>query len=86
VGHAILCLKGDLFLPREAFEERTLENIQRAKSLRRADGVDEILTPGEKEARSAASLSMAGIPLSKDVVQDLQHLGESVGVPWPESR
>lgn len=86
VGHAILCLKGDLFLPREAFEERTLENIQRAKSLRRADGVDEILTPGEKEARSAASLSVAGIPLSKDVVQDLQHLGESVGVPWPESR
>jgi LDH2 family malate/lactate/ureidoglycolate dehydrogenase len=83
VGHAVFCLKSDLFLPRETFERRIAENIARAKGLRRAEGVEEILTPGEKEARSAARLAEAGVPLSKDVVEDLKRLGESVGLAWP---
>jgi L-2-hydroxycarboxylate dehydrogenase (NAD+) len=83
VGHAVFCLKSDLFMPRERYETRMAGNIAAAKALKKAEGFDEILTPGEKEARSAARLLESGVPLSRDVVEDLRQLGGKAGLSWP---
>ncbi|MFC7397217.1 Ldh family oxidoreductase [Chelatococcus sp. GCM10030263] len=67
VGHLFLCLRTDLFMPAESFRARMDELILRMKSEPRAAGVDEILVPGEREARRERERLATGIPLSADV-------------------
>lgn len=84
-GHLFIAARADLFMPMEDFLERMRESILAAKALPRAEGFEEILTPGEPEARSEAKMRAEGVPLTRDVVEDLTALGESVGVSWPEA-
>jgi LDH2 family malate/lactate/ureidoglycolate dehydrogenase len=55
----------------------------RAKSCPRAEGFDEILIPGEPEARTAKQRLRDGIALTPDVVQALGKEAELAQVPLP---
>lgn len=83
VGHLFMVARADLFQPLEDFFTAMSETTGAAKSSPRAEGVDTIYTPGEIEALKAANAVRDGVPLSPDVVADLQELGRAAGVAWP---
>ncbi len=57
----------------------------RVKAVRPAAGFDEVLLPGEPEARAYAKRSEAGIPLPEAVWADLRALAEELDVTMQES-
>lgn len=63
VGHLFLCMRTDLFMPKETFLARMDELVVRMKAQPRAAGVEEILVPGEREARREKERLRTGIPL-----------------------
>ncbi|WP_114965855.1 Ldh family oxidoreductase [Alkalilacustris brevis] len=71
VGHLFFAIRPDLFLSMTDFEARMEEFNCRIKALPRAAGVDEVLMPGEPEARAEAARQKSGIPITDDVLADL---------------
>jgi LDH2 family malate/lactate/ureidoglycolate dehydrogenase len=53
------------------------------KSVPKAEGVEEILYPGEGRERRIRKREKGGIPLSPEVVVDLKELARSCDVPFP---
>ena len=62
------------------FETRMEEFYRRIKVLPRAAGCDEILMPGEPEARTEAQRRATGIPVTDNVVADLARVAEARGL------
>jgi L-2-hydroxycarboxylate dehydrogenase (NAD+) len=85
------CTKGDLmaaldpgaFTDRERFLEEAEEFIREVKSSRRAEGVQEILVPGEPEFRKRERYLREGIPLADEIWEDLRRTARELGI-WPE--
>jgi len=73
----------------DAFDEETDFSAQvaalkaRVKAVKPAAGVDEVLAPGEPEARSYAARVKSGIPLPNSVWADLCGLADELGVVLP---
>jgi LDH2 family malate/lactate/ureidoglycolate dehydrogenase len=84
VGHFFLAMRPDLFLGREAWRARMDELALRLKSTARAEGVEEVMLPGEIEARTAEQRQRDGVPLSPDVWADLRSEAELAGVDLPD--
>ncbi len=84
VGHVFIALRRDLFMLAEEFDARMDEFVTRTKACPRAAGVDEILIPGEPEERTAAERRRTGIPITADVLRELQAEGALAGVVFPE--
>ena len=82
-GHFFMALKADLFMPMETFEGRMQTLADRVKQQPRAEGFDEILMPGEPEARIERERLASGIPLTHDVLKSLQSEGRLVEIPFP---
>ena len=80
VGHFILVMRADLFMPREEFSARMDAFVKRAKECPRADQCDEILMPGEPEERKAVLLRSLGIPLTEEVLSDLDAEADRLGM------
>jgi LDH2 family malate/lactate/ureidoglycolate dehydrogenase len=80
----IIALKVDTFITQERFERLTRELIDRVKAVPPAAGFDEVLLPGEKEARSTAERLVDGIPLPDSVWADLTKLAAEYSVTVPE--
>lgn len=83
VGHVMIALRADLFMPMQAFIERMGELDRRAKAQPRAQGFDEILAPGEPEARKRAANADAGIALPPNVLADLKAEADRASLSWP---
>lgn len=84
VGHMMLAIRPDLFMAMTDFEARMEEYTRRIKALPRAAGCDEILMPGEPEARTEALRRAGGIPVTGNVAADLARVAETRGIPAPE--
>ena len=84
-GHFFLALRADLFMPMETFENRMQILAGRIKEQPRAEGFEEILMPGEPEARKERERLAQGIPLTRDVFESLRSEGKRVGLPFPGS-
>jgi LDH2 family malate/lactate/ureidoglycolate dehydrogenase len=82
-GNLMLAIRADLFMPLAAFVGGMNRLAARAKAVPLADGFDEILSPGEPEARREAANRAAGVPLTPDVIADLRAAGARAGVDWP---
>lgn len=82
-GHFFMALRTDLFMPLEAFENRMQTLSQRVKQQPKAEGFEEILMPGEPEARNEAVRGTKGIPLTEDVFHALVEEGDRAGVAFP---
>jgi LDH2 family malate/lactate/ureidoglycolate dehydrogenase len=72
-------------MPRDSFAERMDTLVERMKAQPRAAGFDEILIPGEREARTEHERSRDGIPLSAEVTAALQAEAQTAGIAFPES-
>mmetsp|Transcript_65602 Transcript_65602/g.207305 ORF Transcript_65602/g.207305 Transcript_65602/m.207305 type:complete len:177 (-) Transcript_65602:69-599(-) len=85
VGHFILCMRPDLFLPSvDEFKARMDHLVDTLKAQPRAEGVEEVMMPGEPESLAEAERSKSGVPLQPDVVESLQAEGASLGLTFPQ--
>jgi LDH2 family malate/lactate/ureidoglycolate dehydrogenase len=69
----------------EAYRDHVDRLVDGLKALPRADGVGEILVPGEPEDRSAEERGRDGVPLPAGTVQNLRTVAERLGVPMLSS-
>ena len=83
VGHFILAIRPDLFMPAEAIAERMAEFVATIRANPTADGFDEILLPGEPEARTEARRRAEDIPYRRADLSPLLDLARSKGVDLP---
>jgi LDH2 family malate/lactate/ureidoglycolate dehydrogenase len=83
VGHLFIALRPDLFVSGDEFRARMDTLTTRAKDCPRAEGFDEILIPGEPEARTREARLGTGIPLTADVLAALEREGSDAGVAFP---
>jgi LDH2 family malate/lactate/ureidoglycolate dehydrogenase len=80
VGHFFLAMKADLFVSEADYRARMDTLVQRVRDCPKADSFDEILIPGEPEARHEAERRRTGIPYSAGEVAALQDEAARAGV------
>ena len=83
VGHFIMALRPDLFMPQAEMLARMDTLLDRVKASPRAEGFDEILAPGEPEARHEARRRREGVPYRMADLEPLLDLGRAGGLPLP---
>lgn len=81
VGHLALALDIARFRPLAAFEADMERMIAGLKSAPRAEGVAEILYPGEPEAQAEARHRAEGVALPPDTVVELDAGARALGLP-----
>jgi LDH2 family malate/lactate/ureidoglycolate dehydrogenase len=94
VSHTLTAIDIEWFMPLAEFTRRMDDFARMVKSRARRPGVEEVLLPGEQEARRVATKLAVGVPLDNDVLTDLTALGRELGVaetlsvvgPWREAR
>jgi L-2-hydroxycarboxylate dehydrogenase (NAD+) len=83
VGHTFIAIRPDLFMGLDDYRARFTQLSERAKASERAEGFDEILLPGEPEARTAVKRAQAGIPLDAQELKQLVTEADACGVTVP---
>ena len=81
----ILAVDVSAFLPLAEFQAIVDETVDAIKSLPPADGVSDVLVPGERGRRCEAERRASGIPLGPKVWRELTESAASLGVPVPAS-
>jgi LDH2 family malate/lactate/ureidoglycolate dehydrogenase len=81
VGHFFLAMRANLFIPENDYRDRMDTLVQRVRDCPKAEGFDEILIPGEPEARHEAERRRTGIPYSRGEIAALQEEAVKAGVP-----
>ena len=82
VGHFFCLLDIDAFIPVDQFRTRIDATIDRIKAGRKRPGVDEILVPGERSARSAQRNREQGISIDDATIKELRGLCAKYGVAF----
>lgn len=80
VGHFFLAMRPELFIPGDAVYARMDMFVERLRALPRAEGFNEILMPGEPEAREERIRRRRGIPFSLAEIAPLQEAAASASV------
>ncbi len=83
VGHLFFAIKPDLFMSLENFDARMDEFYERIKQLPKAAGVNEIMLPGEPEQRREEERLRTGLPITENVIKDLQAEADRKGLELP---
>lgn len=83
LGHFVGAIDVEAFTELERFTTRMQGMVDDLKDLSTADGFDEVLVPGEPEARTRAERRENGVPLGEGVWNTLQRLGEEYDVELP---
>jgi LDH2 family malate/lactate/ureidoglycolate dehydrogenase len=83
VGHFILVFRPGLFMSTEAIEARMQALVGAVRGNPLAEGVDEILIPGEPEARLEAAREAEGIPYRRADLAPLVEAAAAKGVALP---
>ncbi len=81
VGHFLLAMRPDLFMPEDRYRARMDTLIERVRSCATAAGFDEVLIAGEPERRNEQERRRTGIPYTADEVAALQSEAATAGVP-----
>lgn len=84
MGHYIQAIDISAFCPVEEFLKRMDELIQDLKNQPTAEGIEEILLPGEPEWKTKKRREKEGCPIREEDAKLLRHLGEDLGVPFPQ--
>lgn len=79
-GTVLLAINIEAFLPIGNFMQMVDDWVVRLKQVPRADGVDEILLPGELEWRTRARRLLDGLPLPEATWDRITALADSLGV------
>ena len=80
VGHFFLAMKPDLFVSKKEYRARMDTLVERVRACPKAEGFDEILLPGELEAREEEKRSRSGIPYGAAEIDPLQNEAARAGV------
>ena len=83
VGHLVLALKPDLFQPMDEIKTRMAHLAATVKESPRAAGVDDILLPGEPEARIEARRLREGIPYHAQDLAAVVNIARRSNIPLP---
>jgi LDH2 family malate/lactate/ureidoglycolate dehydrogenase len=73
-------MKPNLFISEDDYRDRMDTLVERVRSVPRAQGCDEILIPGEPEARLEAQHRKSGIPYSPHDLKPLAAEADKAGV------
>ena len=76
VGHLVCAIDVQAFSNLDGFTDRMQTMTTEIKSVQTADDADEILLPGEPEARTKTERSDTGIPVSESLLSSLQMLAD----------
>jgi LDH2 family malate/lactate/ureidoglycolate dehydrogenase len=82
-GHLFIALDVAAFGDPDGFARRMEQLVAEVRSVPLAPGFDEVLYPGELEARTAREHLKAGLSLPRQTLDDLRRLADSTGVPAP---
>jgi LDH2 family malate/lactate/ureidoglycolate dehydrogenase len=80
-GHLFIALDVAAFGDPDGFARRMEQLVAEVKSVPPAQGFDEVLYPGELEARAAREHLRAGLSLPRQTVEDLRRLAGTTGTP-----
>jgi LDH2 family malate/lactate/ureidoglycolate dehydrogenase len=80
-GHLFLALDVAAFGDPDGFTRRMEQLVAEVKAVPLAPGFDEVLFPGELEARAARRHLEQGLSLPGQTLEDLRRLAASTGVP-----
>jgi LDH2 family malate/lactate/ureidoglycolate dehydrogenase len=80
-GHLCIALDVAAFGDPDGFARRMEQLVAEVKSVPLAHGFDEVLYPGELEARAARANLDLGLSLPRQTLDDLRRLAGSTGVP-----
>ncbi|MEM6741558.1 MAG: Ldh family oxidoreductase [Pseudomonadota bacterium] len=80
VSHVLQAIDIAWFMDPADYAARMGAFVDMCKSRALRPGFDEILVPGEQEARRVAAKSKGGVPLDDAVLADLQALGRELGL------
>ena len=83
-GVTMIVFRADLFQPMADFARRSDELKRQVNASPPAAGVDEVLVPGDLEARSRERRSRDGIPIPDEVWQTLVDTAAELGVSTPD--
>ena len=79
-GVSMMAFKADLFQPLDEFEALAAEMERRVRAVPPAPGFDEVIVPGDPEARNRAERTRNGIPITDEIWASLVVTAESLGV------
>jgi LDH2 family malate/lactate/ureidoglycolate dehydrogenase len=79
-GHFFMAIDPELFMPAAEFTARVDRLIEQAKGGERADGVEEILVPGEREMRAREQNRRDGVPLLPSTYHALRQYAQNAGL------
>lgn len=80
VGHFFLAMKPDLFVSMAQYRARMDTLVERIRACPKAEGFDEILLPGEPEAREEQKRRRSGIPYGEGELDALYEEAARAGV------
>ena len=83
VSHVLQAIDISWFMDPAEYAARMGAFIDMCKSRALRPGFDEVLVPGEQEARRVAAKSEGGVPLADEVLADLRALGGELGLSLP---
>jgi LDH2 family malate/lactate/ureidoglycolate dehydrogenase len=83
VGHFFCLMDIDAFMDAAEFRSRIDAMIDRIKGCRTRPGIEEILVPGERSARTAERCRREGVTVDAATLAELKELSVKLGVPMP---
>ena len=82
-GVTMIVLRADLFQPMDEFARRAGKLKRQVNAVPPAAGFDEVLVPGDLEARARERRSRDGIPIPAEVWKTLTDLADGLEVSIP---
>ena len=81
VGHFLMAIKPDLFIPKDEYLARMDKLAQRVHACALAEGFSEVIMPGERERRFEAKYRRIGVPYNVKELAELQKEAAKAGLP-----
>jgi LDH2 family malate/lactate/ureidoglycolate dehydrogenase len=82
VGHFFCLLHIEAFLDYGEYLRRIDQTIDRIKTSKRRPGVEEILVPGERSARTADTNRRQGVPVSPETLAEIEQWCSRLKIPF----
>ena len=79
-GVSMMVFKADLFQPLDEFEALAADMERRVRAIPPAPGFDEVIVPGDPEARNRAERTKNGIPITDEIWASLLQTADALGV------
>ena len=76
-------IRADLFEELDSFKDRIDQMVREIRNIPLAHGYDRIYLPGEMEYERSKKLAVQGIPLSKNVLDELASVVKHYGLEMP---